>query len=347
MTLIDVRIPETEPLLQSHSSRQKSKIREPPETCPTSSNNEFIGCVFQILGALAFSMCDVTIRYMQTRLEVPTSGALIAVSIVEIVGAIGYFAIFTSVRQVFGNFRQRDVLMLLGRGVAGSASMLCVFLSLQYLPVGVAHALFFIAPVMFLFVAAVALSEPITKPGIVAAVMGFVGVVLVSHTEADMASAAGMAATGVIRSDNRTLGTIYVLLGALSSCFVYITVRNLVRTVHFMTPVLSLGSMTLCVGLTMSRGGTQALPYLFQDGYTVMCGLGSGLFMLAGQMCLNYGMKFCKANTAFLVRNVQVLFTYVLAMIILDETPGMWQIAGSSLIVAAATMTVAQGDNSV
>lgn len=298
-----------------------------PHVSPTATATpEYVGYLFQIIAAFSFAASDVTLRFLGHHTSLPSATVLFYTALVQTGASVSYVLFFTSAPQQFVRFQTREWCLLLARSLAGTVTMLAIIQAFRHLPAGDTVALLFLGPVMFVFLGPMFLSEPLTKPGVMATVLGFVGVLLVSRGPSDLTSAVIN-----LTDQGRSRGIAYALLAALSSCFSYITTRSLVSSVHFMTPVLFLSICSLFVAIAL--GGT---PSPYEDGRNVpatMYAIVTGGLSFFGNIAMSYGLRYCEAGSAYLVRNLQVPFTYILAIFWLSEKPALQQIMGSSLVV--------------
>lgn len=345
---VPVAMPETAPLLPSlletHdeglTATTVTDILPPPATegsaeSPELNREDFVSCLFQLAAALCFATANVTSRFVQTRVLLSTTSVLLAVGLGETCGALLYLLFFTSLRVEFGRIASRELLLLLAGGVSGSTAMLGVFSGFHSLPVGDARAVFLVTPVMFLFVAAIVLSEPLKKTSFLAAIVAFTGVMLVSRPDFFVKDADAFNPS----SHDRIVGTLHMLCGALAFCFVYMVMRKLIMSVHFMIAVLSLGVTTVILSLAMG-GGFQALSFLLREPSTILGGSIVALFMFLGLLYLSYGLMSSNTNISLMLYNVELILTYFFASFILDEIPTVVSLIGSSLIVIS-TLIVA------
>lgn len=326
-----------EPHDEGSTAAPATDLLPPPATegsdaSPKLNREEYVSCQFQLAAMQCFVTANFTSRVVQTWLLLPTTSVLLAVGLVETGGALLYLLyvlLFTSRRAQFGRLAPRELLLLLAGGVSASTAMLSVFNRFLSVPAGDAWAVFFVTFVVFLSVAAVLVCEPLKRSGFLAAATAFTGLILVPHPDFSFMDLDAFNPS----SHDRIIGTTHNLCSALSFCFVYMVMSELIMSVHFMTAVLPLGVTTVILSLGMG-GGFQTLSFLLRERSTMIGGAIVALFMFLGLLCLSYsGLNSSYRNKSFSLRHIEFLLMFSLPIVIMKEMHTFAPSIGSPLIL--------------
>jgi drug/metabolite transporter (DMT)-like permease len=93
----------------------------------------------------------------------------------------------------------------------------------------------------------------------------------------------------------------------------------------------------VCLPLTVVFAGHQ---FVMPEGWAWASLLMVGLFTQVGQITLTRAMQTETASRATSLSYLQVVFAALLGMLVFHEMPSIWTIAGASLIMVGALVTV-------
>ncbi len=90
-------------------------------------------------------------------------------------------------------------------------------------------------------------------------------------------------------------------------------------------------------------GVAVSLPFLAQGmGVPTLSGvvytLLAALFGLLGQISMVYGFRYIKTGSGSVVMAVEVVFSALLALIVLGQIPGFWKIIGGTMVIAGVML---------
>lgn len=316
-------------------------------TLPTLNREDYTNCQVQLAAALCFVIANYMSRVVHTWVEppstsvllpttpvllqrmsvlLPTTSVMLTVGLGEIIGDLLYrlyLLRFTSRKAELGRLAPRELLVLLVGCISGSNAMLGVFSSVLSLPAGDVRAVFLFTPIMFLFVPALVLSEPLKKCSFLAAATVFTGFVLVPNPIFFVEDRGPL----YMSSHDRIDLIVNKNFGSFAFGVVYLAMCTISIPVHFMTDVLTLGITTVILSVVMG-GGFETLSFLLCERSIVICGAIVAVFTFLGLLFLSYGgLKSGDRRKPILLGIIEAALMISLTNFILDErntaTPSM------------------------
>ena len=234
--------------------------------------------------------------------------------------------------------RERNVVVLRGF-VGGGFGFLCYFYSIKSLPLGDAIALLSVYPVYTIFMAKFYLDESITRSHIIVTVLNVIGGTLIagpsflSYKNGD----------DVIHNDQyNPLGYITALFGGFFAALVIILLRKAgtlgVHTLQLLFSWCCFGLISsVAFGFTLGAlvEGTWAFPSDRETWFYIFgtCAVGTMAHAL-----FNYAGMFAPAGLCALVRSTDILWAYMIEVVVFEESPQFSTIAGVVLILVSLTM---------
>jgi drug/metabolite transporter (DMT)-like permease len=229
--------------------------------------------------ALSFSLMGVCVKAVGDR--IPVAEVVLARSAVSLVLSV------LMLRQAgLCPWGQRRGLLVL-RGVIGTAALLCVFAALTQLPLTAATVLQYLQPTFTALLAWLLLRERVGARLWLAALLGWMAVVVLS-SPAELAGLLGPLAGPLVGSRATPLplaGVLLALAGALLSACAYVSVRALGRSEH---PLVIVFYFPL-VGLVMTLPLALGQP-VWPTAWEALALLGVGLFTQLGQIGITKGL---------------------------------------------------------
>ncbi|KAJ2452673.1 hypothetical protein GGF42_003974 [Coemansia sp. RSA 2424] len=214
---------------------------------------------------------------------------------------------------------------LVVRGTAGAFGLACFFYAVTVMTLADATVVFFTGPVFSALFASWMLGEPYGWFDRSASVVCLLAIVLVVNPQGSL-------------KDGEGWGAVAALVGAMSGALAYCVVRKVGRAVHSMVHVVYFGVLSMVgSGVLMFVVQSPRLPDTKWE-WAMMGALGA--FSFVGQVLLNRGLQLAPAGPATLMRNLDVVFAFVLGITLFDEIPDLVSVLGAVLIVAC---TVAMG----
>jgi drug/metabolite transporter (DMT)-like permease len=235
--------------------------------------------LWMLSSALSFSLMSVFVKAVGGR--IPVAEVVMARSLVSLVLSIAML------RQAglnpWGNRRWLLVL----RGVIGTGALLCVFAALEQLPLAPATVLQYLQPTFTALLAWLLLRERLGGRIVLAALLGWLAVVLLT-SPAELTGLLGPLAATLLGRNGAPLplgGVLLALSGALLSACAYVSVRALGRSEH---PLVIVFYFPL-VGLVLTLPAVIAEPVL-PSATEVVALVGVGLFTQLGQIGVTRGL---------------------------------------------------------
>ena len=244
-----------------------------------SRSSESTATLWMISSALSFSLMGVCVKTLGGR--IPVTEVVLARSLVSLLLSV------VMLRQAGLNpWGQRRWLLVL-RGVIGTAALLCVFAALARLPLAPATVLQYLQPTFTALLAWLLLRERVGPRVLLAAVLGWLAVVLLSNP-AELSGLFGPMGSLLLGQRSEPLplaGVLLALAGALLSACAYVSVRALGRSEH---PLVIVFYFPL-VGLVLTLPAVLIDPVL-PTGAEWLALLGVGLFTQLGQIGITKGL---------------------------------------------------------
>lgn len=219
------------------------------------------------------------------------------------------------------------------RGILGSTVMVCSFISLAYLSVGIATAITYLTPILSIGAAMVFLRE---RPGatvVAGVVVGLLGIVL-------------MLFPALVRAELRDGTLIGVLAGvamAATNALSRVQVKDLTRTDPPASIALFFAVVASLVGLVTALFGWAEL-----DTYTYALLIGAGLFGGVGHVLITEAVARAPVSLLAGYEYTGIIWAFLFDFALLGIVLDAWAVSGALVVVgAAAVVTYGQGRREV
>lgn len=206
------------------------------------------------------------------------------------------------------------------RGVAGVTSMGLFFWSANYLAIGTAVSLRYLAPIFATILAAIFLKEKIKIIQYLFFLIAFFGVLLIK---------------GFGDTVNAT-GLFLIICSALSSGFVYV----LINKIGIKDQPVVIVNYFMCIAVI--TGGILSIFYWNQTpiGWEWILLLSLGVFGYFGQLYMTKAFQTQATNKVVSLKYIEVLFTLVGGVIWLNDTYTFLSIVGILLVVTGLVLNI-------
>lgn len=192
--------------------------------------------------------------------------------------------------------------------------MIAIITALTLLPLATANAVFYLAPILVMLLAVVMFKERLTRWSALAVICGFAGVIV------------------ILRPVDLGWGALAALAGAWALAFNAVLVRKLPShqsTVHklMMSNLLALPVITACFiweFTTLKTGWHSEAVY---------AAIGSSIFVMAYSISVLKAYKTVDANQVTSAEYTGLIWAVLIGWIWFSETPDIWFLAGSTMIV--------------
>jgi len=209
--------------------------------------------------------------------------------------------------------------LLVLRGVVGSISMLLYFTALHYMPLGSAVALRYIAPIWAAVFAIFILKEKVKWVQWLFFILAFMGVVVLK---------------GVDRSIP-PIGLALVLLSAVFSGLVYITIRKIGSREH---PVVIVNYFMI---IALMFGGSMSIfNWKTPVGTDWLLLLSLGVFGYFGQLFMTKALQWGETNVIAPLKYVEVLMAVMVGVGFFGEAYSIWSFVGMAMIIGGLLLNI-------
>jgi drug/metabolite transporter (DMT)-like permease len=261
---------------------------------------------------LLFACMDSTTKYLTARYQVPFVVAM------RYITHLLLMVIVLAPRHSQNLLKTQRTGLVMLRSVSLVMASLFMGLSLQRMPLAETTAINFLAPMMVLLASAM-LGERIGGIGWLAAVLGFLGVLLIARP------GSGLDAAGVV----------FALLAASANAAYQLLSRMLASTEKAVTLLFYsalLGSV--CFGLFLPWFWEDKLPGTLE----LVLFLSMGLFGGLGHYLFTLAYAHASASVLAPMLYLQLLWAGLLSWLVFDTTPDAISILGMSIVAAAGLM---------
>jgi len=217
-------------------------------------------------------------------------------------------------RAGWGVLRTRRYREHLQRGLSQFGSMLCWFLAVSVLSLGSATALGFAAPLFTTLLSIVILKEKVGIHRWSALIVGFVGVLIITHPGA-----------GTL-----TYGALFALVNAVLISTVAIAIRRMSMTESAETLTLyQMSIMTLCTAGLLTLG-FQA-PHLGDALMLALAGVGNGI----AQFWWTRSLSLAPPSAVVPFNYLSLVWAMILGFAVWGDVPTSGLLVGSAIVVAS------------
>jgi drug/metabolite transporter (DMT)-like permease len=309
------------------SEEEPEEIRQDLETQPlllvdNHNPNQALGLFYAALSAFIFSIMSLFVKFSGETF--PTSEIVFIRSIIQ-----WLLAVATSYFLNVNPFGPPEVnkWLLLARGTSGALSLACYFYTLTHMPLGDGTSIFFISPAFVAISARIFLGEVFSFIDMIGTGLCLIGVVMVSRPEFLF----GKGNHDYPYTVNPMIPAIVALVGAFISSFAYCIVRIVGKRVHFMVHVHYFGLVSSAFsGIAMLYEKPKTMSNI-QD---ILCLIAIGLTAFTAQGFLNASLQKASAGPVALMRNLDILFAFLLGTLYFSEIPQWNSFVGAALIGA-------------
>lgn len=266
--------------------------------------------------ATTFIMTAMLATIHQVADTVPLGQLIFWRSVVALVPIVIYMAIRG---QLPGAMSTRHPGLHITRGLFGVFSMAMSFLTLTYLAVANAQALFYLAPLLSLPVAAVLGGERIARPVILATAIGFGGIIVMLW---DLMSLPGNGAL---------IGGLCGVTYAVTMAFVRVHIKSMTRTESPATIAFYFAVISTVVGLaTLPFGWVATPPEILV--WLVASGVLGGL----GHIASVESVARAPVSTLAPFDYTGMVWALGFDIFLFGTMPGIFSLAGAALVTIAA-----------
>ena len=270
-----------------------------------------------VASALSFSLMSLCVKKVGA--HIPAAEVVLARSVVSV--ALSWWLLKRAGVTPWGTRKG----LLIGRGVIGSAALLCVYSALASLPLASATVFQYLYPTFTALLAWLSLGEKLGKRVLVAMAVGWLGVLLVAQPAAIFGGALSLPSGAVA----------IAIAGAVLTSLAYVSVRTLAHSEHPLVVVFYFPLVSIPLSLPLVW-----LHPVLPTGQEWLWLGGVGLFTQIGQVYLTRGLMALPAARATAISYSQVLFAGLWGWFFFGESINAWTMAGAGLVLAATWISL-------
>lgn len=269
--------------------------------------------VLMVMGAvLLFAGNDTVTKLLVAQYPVPL------VSAIRYMVHLALMLVLLLPRAGTGVFRTQRTGLVLLRGLCLVVSTLGMGLALQRMPMPESVAIVFLAPMLVVLAAGPVLGEKVAAASVMAAVVGFAGVLLIVRPGGGL----------------DLLGVTFVLIAVATSVVYYLLSRVLARTEGTLTLLFYTALVgTVCFGAALPWSWSGPAP----DLPTVLMFLSQGIVAGLGHYLFTAAHREASASLLAPVNYMQLLWVGILSWLVFGHVPDGLTLAGMGLVALAGT----------
>ncbi|MCH1538845.1 MAG: DMT family transporter [Flavobacteriaceae bacterium] len=266
---------------------------------------------FMLLSTLAFALMNAIIKELNHY-------SPFQLVFFRSIGSLFFTTIFLKYNKI--SFRGNKMPLLIYRGLVGVTSMILFFASVQFISVGSAVTLRYVAPLFAAILAVIFLKEKILPLQWFFFIIAFIGVVLIKDFD----------------STSSKVGVAFAIGAAFFSSIVYILISKIGHQDH---PVIVVHYF---MGIATIVGGIGTLFYWIKpvDLVDWMLLFSLGIFGYFGQLFMTKAFQLGQAYMIAPFKYVEVVFTLSLGIFYFQEVYTFWNLLGTALVIVSLSLNV-------
>lgn len=274
-----------------------------------------LGVSLVIAATLLFAINDATNKYLLVTYDVPLVAAIRnivhAILMIAILGPYQGRRLVRTARP--GLVVIRSICLAIGTLFAG--------LALQLMPIAETTAIIYLSPILVVLLARPILGENIGLVGWLAALGGFIGVVLIARPGGGL----------------DPLGVVFALCNVGATVSYYLLTRILAKSERTLTLLFYSALIgAIMFGLAMPWFWFGAMPSNFEIMLFLSLGVTAGL----GHFCFTAANRYAEASVLAPMTYSHLLWAGILGWLVFGQLPDAWGLTGM-LVIAAAGVAVA------
>ena len=300
------------------------------------------------LMAIAGVLLTISNLFVQLAIEanksrIPTLEIVFTRSMVQLILVIPLLLVF-KVRIIE---EKSNIAPLLIMGICGFLSITFIYLGIDKIPLGDATVITFTSPVFTTLFAYTLLSESCSIVDGVCGIFSFVGVVIAARPNVIFGEQHGNIGftfhRGKISMEKKEklhlMGVGYVLLGTVFLSLYFVLTRKIGLKQHFLVNIFYpslFGSMFVPI-IMFSNGEHVIIPQCWKS---LAYGLVVGLSGLIGLVLLALSLKLEDAGPLVLIRNLDIIYAFLLQYFFMGMPPSRWSIGGGAIIMLSTSCII-------
>ena len=251
----------------------------------------------------------------------------------------------------FGRSQNEKSLVIVSGLIWGFIVTVCYFYSLEVLPVGDAVIINSLYPIFTIFLAGLFLGEEITFRKQMIALIGIVGAILISSPSFLTGSLVNDLATSTRTTahfhQKNSLGYIIGLIGGIAFSFELIILKKAgdmginVLNIMFSNCFFGIFS-TLFLHITVGRSMLNEMWFLPKEPEALLYIIGLCACNMGAGALITYSAQFAPAGLSSIVLSTDILWSYLLEVVVFHQVPSLTTIIGVILILSMSMVIAAE-----
>ena len=255
--------------------------------------------------------------------------------------------------------RLKDLPYLLLMGLSGFINIIFIYSSLERIPISDTLLVTFTSPLFCALFSKLFMGEGLHWINSVAGIISFIGVTIVARPSILFGTTDTKRVTlTTIQLSNNTgdnhnyntnnelvylIGVLYALLGAIFLALYFALVRKLINVngIHSAVTVFYPTLMGLIVCILLIVIGKESV-YLPQNKSEVFVLSSIGVYSILALTCLTFALRVENATIVNLIRNLDVIYAFLLQYGVFGIEPNAWNLTGGAIILFATSIVVAR-----
>ena len=242
-----------------------------------------------------------------------------------------------------------DVMYLIPMGIAGYVNILVTYAALNKIPLSDTLLITFTSPFFCALFSYCFLKESIHILDVMFGLLSFVGVVIVARPSIIF----GQTNPKEVLFQQKNLspsasemvyltGALYAILGAIFLALYFVLTRLCCKS-HALSPILAIfypsliGTIISPILLIVLNKERFVFPSDWHEAFSM---ISIGVYSMLALCFLTVSLKHENATIVNLIRNLDVVYAFLLQYWILNVTPNIWSICGGIIIVSATFCVV-------
>jgi len=242
--------------------------------------------------------------------------------------------------------KKEDILTLLCMGLSGYFNIVVTYFSLEKIPLSDTLFITFTSPVFAAVFSYCILKEKVHWFDAVCGIVSFIGVLLVARPSFIFGSNEARTVLFIKKRTSKEkreliflLGVFYALLGGIFLAMYFVMVRKLTKTYNQLISIFypSLFGLLLTPCIMYASKETFVLPTTLAAGVSLAS---VGLISSIALIFLTIALRYEQATLVSLIRNLDVIYAFILQYFVMSIKPCIWSIAGGVVIIIATSFIV-------
>ena len=316
------------------------------------SQYRLIGILLSALSGFAFTMSNFMVQVAHVEIS-QTSKSSVTISTYELVFIrclvqLCFVIPFVYIMRIELYKQFSDIPYCLIMGMAGFTNIILIYCSLEMIPISDTLLVTFTSPFFCDLFSRLFLKEALHWINCLAGLCSFIGVIVVARPSFIFGKYREHRITlvdpKITVKDNETvylMGIAYAAFGAIFLALYFVLVRKLIK-VNGIAAMMTIFYPSLMGAIT-----TVLLIFIFQEPVFIprntndffICS-SIGVYSIIALVLLTLALSLENATVVNLVRNLDVVYAFLLQYAIFHIKPNLWNLTGGSIIIFATTIVV-------